>query len=503
VTVTTPTVGEAFLEACAAHRGRRCLVGDGVELSYGELEERVRARAEAVASVAGEGERRIGIQAQNSIEYVVTYYGVVQAGRVPFLIDAQFGVHEMTEIWIACGVRTFLVDAAAADRFPLDARVRPLPGSTHAAISPGDPSPARPAPELHALTGTCRFTSGTTGMPKCLEFSHRSVIAAAANWAEATGLTAADRTLCVAAFTNGLAFNTSFLSTLLAGGELHPYRGLPMSSRILQMAREGRVTRLAAFPLVYRLLAEAEEARAGDLESLRMAISAAAVLPAEIRAAFERRYGARVVDYYGVAEAGPCTYERDPSWRAGLGTPLPGVSLRIAEEGERANEVLVRTESMATRYLNAPGLLEQNLDDEGFYRTGDTGYLREGRLFVTGRLETGRGAGPINIAGRKVDPTEIETAILGLEGVTDAVVFADGDAAGGGRLHAVVASGRALTRGDVVRACRERLAPYKVPSSITFVPRIPRSASGKVRFVELQELVRQGRGGSERQGRSR
>ena len=86
--------------------------------------------------------------------------------------------------------------------------------------APGE-TPFAPRP----ATQVCRFTSGTTGRPKCLEFSGDAVVSAARNWVLGTGMTGEDRTLCLAALSNGLAFNTSLLSTFLAGGELHFLKG--------------------------------------------------------------------------------------------------------------------------------------------------------------------------------------------------------------------------------------------------------------------------------------
>lgn len=488
MTVTvSANVSETLLDACKEHRDRTALVSqNGMRVTYGEFADRVRTRAQEIDSLLAGGVRMVGLYGENSIEYLVSYYAMVHCGRVPFLIDPHFAKQELEQIQTGCGVHTFLVDQAMADRFPLRHRSRCLAGKDGLNILSPDQAQNEAASVIATseATATCRFTSGTTGTPKCLEFSHTAVLQAAANWVKGTGLTKSDRTLCLAGFSNGLAFNTSLLPTFLVGAELHLHRGLPSSVQIMQRVRRSEITRLVAFPVVYKLISKNEAVGAEDFRTLSVGISAGAALPPEVRRACTDRLSIRTADYFGIAEVGPCTFETDPDWNVGLGAPLPGVSLRLDARPEGDTEVCVRTESMATRYLNFPGLFEERLDADGYYRSGDIGYLRSGRLFLTGRS-----SGPINVAGRKIDPVEVEQAAMRARGVHDAVAFEDRDGNDEATLHLVVATSEALSRVDIVRICRERLSAYKVPASITFVPQIPRSAVGKVNIAELRRLT--------------
>ncbi|WP_354642983.1 class I adenylate-forming enzyme family protein [Kitasatospora camelliae] len=479
-------LGEAFLAACAEHGDRRAVAGGGEELSYAGFAARVRERAGVLDALLGPGTVNVGLFAANSVDYLVSYYALLLAGRLPFLIDAKFGAEELAGIRDGCGVDAFLIEGSGP--FPLGGELRAVPGGVLALAVPpaaGEPSTA-PAPR--PSTATCRFTSGTTGRPKCLEFSATAVLAAARTWVEGTGLGPEDRVLCLAGFTNGLAFNTSLLPVFLAGAELHLYQGLPTSGGISRAVARAAATRLVAFPLAYRLLATAARPDVAAFATVTRAVSAAAVLDPEVRREFETRYGVRIADYYGIAETGPCTYERDPGRTDGLGSALPGVAVDVVELPTGEREVRVRTASMADDYLNAPGALAERLDAEGYYRTGDLGRLEDGRLFVTGRL-----GGPINLAGRKIDPAEVERTLLALDGVSDAAVFADTDANGETVLHAALAGAGRIGRTEVLDACRAGLAPFKVPGRVTFLPAIPRSSVGKVRTTELRRLVEDAR----------
>ena len=96
----------------------------------------------------------------------------------------------------------------------------------------------------------------------------------------------------------------------------------------------------------------------------------------DVREEFRARFSLDISDYYGIAETGPVTFELDEDYTSGLGKPLPGVELRIAaDEGADDGEVLVRTESMASGYLNHPGLFEERVDADGFYHSGDRGRI--------------------------------------------------------------------------------------------------------------------------------
>lgn len=477
-----PTLAEAFLRACAEHSHRPAVQDSTVWLTYSGLADRVRRTARTLEELLAPECRRVALHAANSVDHIVAYYALMVAGRLPFLVDAHFEALELQQIVDDCGIDAFLTDRTA--RFPLSARLQTVSGSRLGLALPYDRPPASAVPETHPSTATCRFTSGTTGRAKCLEFSHDAVLNAARSWIAGTGLAADDRVLCLAAFNNGLAFNTSLLPVFLTGAHLHVYQGLPTSSGIKRAVARSRATRLVAFPLAYRLLAEAPEADRAAFATLTRAFSAATVLDGRVKARFEERYGVPVADYYGVAETGPCTYERDPRHSEGLGRALPGAELRVVRHTSGAPEVRVRTTSMATRYLNAPGLLEERIDADGFYATGDAGRLEEGRLHITARI-----GGPLNVAGRKIDLTEIEHLVRGLTDVTDAVCFADRDARDETVVHLVLAGARPPSRPEITRACRDRLAAYKVPGRISYLPSIPRSAAGKVRMTELCRLL--------------
>lgn len=442
--------------------------------TYRELDQASSEQSVALRALLPAGERRrVGIQAGNSVAYLVAYLAVLKAGWVPFLIDRASGPRDVRVIAEDCGLDLLVHETTG-----------PVPEAGVPCGSLGALSVSRfPAGDgvraLHDETEVCRFTSGSTGRPSCIEFRGTAVHRAAVNWAEGTGLSGDDSILCFASLSNGLAFNTSLLSAFLVRAGLHLGSGLPTGSAVSRMLTATAATRLIGFPALYESLVRRPADRA-ELPHLRMAVSSAAPLNPGTRREFMDRTGVPLQNYFGVAEAGPLTFAADPLTDPGLGQPLPGVRLRAGSAAEPA-VVEVRSESMGTRYLNAPGVLEDRIGEDGYYRTGDMGYLSDGSLVLTGRTSQ-----KINVGGRKIDAVEVADALLDAPGVTDAVVLEATDRHGETALAAVIAAEQGLDPSGPRRYLAERLAPYKVPSLVRVVPRIPRGTSGKPAMAELR-----------------
>ncbi|MFD6422961.1 class I adenylate-forming enzyme family protein [Streptomyces sp. NPDC060198] len=474
-------LSDLFTEAARRHASRLAVTDPGTGLTYGEVLSRATGTAEAFRRLRrGDEPSRVGLVASNSAEYVVCYVAVLLAGDVPFLIDSSFGPRELSLITEECGLDLLVRDA------PSDGKSPAVPGDLLASgtgtLRVGRTAAPAERPMLLDDTEVCRFTSGTTGKPNCIEFSGGAVAAAAANWAEGTGLGADDRVACFAGLSNGLAFNTSLLSVFLTGSSLHLSRGLPTGGRTARLIESVGATRLVGFPALYESVLR--RGLAQDVaRRIEVAISSGAPLRPETKEAFASRTGVVIRNYYGVAEAGPLTFAHDEQGLDGLGPALPGVTLWAGTPGS-PGPIHVVSESMGSRYLNAPGVFESRLDARGRYRTGDEGSLDQGILHITGR--TGRA---INVGGRKVDPVEVADVLRGVAGVHDVVVFEDTDQHGDSLVAAAVTGGASLDGAAVRDHCRERLAAFKVPTRVLVLDRLPVNSIGKPSLAALRELT--------------
>ena len=460
---------DVMTEALRAHGDRPAVADRHTTLGYRELDRAGSEQATALRALLPAGDRpRVGIRAGNSVAYLVTYLAVLKAGAVPFLIDRAAGPQETAVIQEDCGLDLLVHEEDA-------------PGAVLGPLLLSRFTARRERPDLHDDTEVCRFTSGSTGRPSCIEFRGRAVRQAAANWAEGTGLSGADTILCFASLSNGLAFNTSLLSAFLVGARLHLGSGLPTAGAVTRMLADSGATRLVGFPALYESLVR-RPADPGAHRHLRVAVSSAAPLRPETKKEFVERTGVPLQNYFGVAEAGPLTFAADPLTDPGLGRPLPGVRLRAGTPGE-PGAVEVRSESMGTRYLNAPGVLEGRTGADGYYRTGDLGYLADGSLVLTGRSSQ-----VINVGGRKVDAVEVAEALRAAEGVRDAVVLEVPDRHGDATLAAVLVADPGLDPAGPRRHLAATLAAYKTPSLMRVVPEIPRGSTGKPLTAALRRL---------------
>ncbi len=343
----------------------------------------------------------------------------------------------------------------------------------------GAPPPAKPA-ALGGI-GFGRFTSGTTGGSRCLGFSEEAAVRAAAGWRQASGLSAADTVLCLATLNNGLAFNTCLLSVFGAGARLVLHAGRPIPSSIARAVRTVRPSVLVAFPFAFDALTSTGKLERGDL---RLAVSSAAALAPETQQRWQDLTGLGVCNYYGLVETGPVTFN-DASVPSSVGSPLPGAEIVIEPVDSTptaAGRVLVRTPSMASRYLDGrPPGLHESLTLDGFYRTNDRGFLDSiGHLHLTGRV-----GAVVNVAGRKIDPSEVSAVIRSIPGVSDVVVR--GEMTAGEEILAAYVESTSVQRQAVVEHCRHSLAEYKLPQRIIIRAALPRSSAGKVAAARLTD----------------
>jgi len=466
---SSPRLSDAVSAAIGAHGDRPAISRGDETWSYRRLGAAIAEVARALRAEDGP----ILYAPSNTPVAVATILGAIAAGRVPVLPDPTWTEAERLEVVRRCGIRRVLTEAPAEAAWL--ANPRPI-GAVHLH------DVALPAVERDDVvprldTAFCRFTSGTTGFSRCLEFTHAAALAAARGWWRAVRYGADDVVLCLATLNNGLAFNTSLLAVLLPGAHLVFHGGPMIPSAIAATSRRTPPTAVVAFPFVYDGLAGGRHRL--ETSRLRLAVSSAAPLKPETGEAFRAHHGVVVSNYYGLVEAGPCTFN-DGSVPGSVGYRLDGVDFKITDGGAAPGRLCVRSAAMASGFLDRRGpALAAALDDEGYYVTNDLAELGPGgHVLLRGRL--GR---LINIEGRKIDPGEVEGVIRGVAGVTDAVVCEE--TADGRTLIAAYVESSELASDDLIPVFHHHLAPYKRPQRIRVLPRFPRSSAGKILFSEL------------------
>ena len=471
------------------------LGGDGgtdTEWTYGDLD---RASARFAAALRGRGVEpgdRVLVQVSKSVEAVALYLGVLRCGGVYVPLNAAYTEREVAFFVGDAGPRVVVRGAAAADDRAAGEgpEVVGIDGLWREARIL-DPDPAVEPRDDDDLAAIC-YTSGTTGRSKGAMITHGNLTSNALSLHEIWGFEAGDVLLHALPIfhVHGLfvALHTAFLN----------------ASKVLFLARfdaaEVRrllpeATVLMGVPTFYsRLLAEPGFGRA-DCESIRLFVSGSAPLTEAVFGDFEARTGHRILERYGMTEAGMITSNplRGERVAGTAGFPLPDVEVRVVNErgaelptGE-VGMLEIRGPNLFPGYWGLPEKTAEEMRGDGFFVTGDLASVDgEGRVTLVGR-----GKDLIIAGGFNVYPKEVEDRLDEVAGVQEcAVIGAPHADLGEGVVAVLVAEGPPV-EDDTLRAALDAgLARFKHPRRFYWVDELPRNAMGKVQKQVLRERYR-------------
>jgi long-chain acyl-CoA synthetase len=342
------------------------------------------------------------------------------------------------------------------------------------------------------------YTSGTTGRAKGVLLSvHGMLWVTAACWAPIAGLCENDVVLSPLPLFHSYALNLSVLSILSVGATEHILEKFSTGEAI-RLLSSGEFTVFPGVPTMFHYLLEATKANPSlKFPTLRLSMSAGAIMPATLNREFESRFGVKLLDGYGITETSTMV---TMNWPVGsrvmgsCGLPLPGLAVRIispntgddvtaGEEGE----LIVRGPNVMSGYHNKPQETASALR-KGWYHTGDLARSdRNGFLTITGRLKE-----LIIRGGQNIAPAEIEEVVNQFDGVVDCAVVGIAHTHLGEvpALFVVPRSGGVSVEGEaILEHCRGHLSSYKIPSAVHFVNEIPRTGSGKIIRYKLRESL--------------
>ena len=448
------------------------------------------ARATAVAgALIDAGLRpgdRVGLVLGSGVRLAASLYGVLAAGGVAVPLTPALRREEIRRSLAPCRPRAVLCDRdrrpelEGIGQCPVDADAALGGTGTRGPIEAADAEPERPAFEL--------FSTGSTGRPRRVVRTHGMLAAEAEQFCAALGLGEGDRILGIPPLFHSYGLCCVLLAAVASGASA---RLLPefRPETVLRRATRDRATILCASPFHLRVLSGLTPRAGVDLGSIRWALSCGAPLAAQVARSFHARFGVAPRQLYGASEVGSVSLNgsSDPlATCESIGTPLPGVGVRIAREDGRAaeagevGEVQVKSRAGSTRYEDLPELSARSFRD-GWFHTGDLGRREgDGLLYLTGRTKL-----LINVGANKVDPLEVEAALEGHPAVTEAAVLGIASEHGGEVVKAVVVAAAPVTAEELRLLCGRQLAAFKVPRVVEFRDRLPRSPNGKLLRGEL------------------
>ncbi len=479
--------------------------------THAELAERIDRLARALRRIGVEQGDRVGTFAWNNQRHFELYFAVPCSGAVLHTLNIRLFEEQLTYIVNHAEDKVIFVDDSLV---PILEKLAPSFKSVanYVVMGSGDTGTLPNAlryeelleeagpggfdyPELdeREAAALC-YTSGTTGNPKGVLYSHRSIsLHSSANlMTDANGLSRADRVLAVVPMFHANAWGLPYGAALAGADLILPDRFLAAEPLAKLIAAE-RPTLMGCVPTIFAdLLRYADAHPEVDLSSLTNAACGGSAVPRQLMKDFEERHRVRIFQAWGMTETSPvATYSRpregehdDAYWddRARQGRPLPWVELRlvgddgreIAWDGESTGEIEVRGPWIAAGYFREPD--NENFDS-GWLRTGDIAAVDEkGFVQITDRAKD-----VIKSGGEWISSVELENELMSHDDVVEAAVIAKPDERWSERplCCVVLNDGASTTAEQLVEHLRGRVAKWWLPDEFAFVSEIPKTSVGK------------------------
>jgi fatty-acyl-CoA synthase len=511
--------------------------GSVQRIGHAAVAERIDRLARVLAGLGVRQGDRVGTFAWNNQRHFELYFAVPCTGAVLHTLNIRLFEEQLTYIVNHAEDKVIFVDESLV---PALAKLAPTFDSVASYVVMGDgeasfeieqlpnavryedlmeqaeDDPANPFeyPELdeRQAAALC-YTSGTTGNPKGVLYSHRSISlhSSATLMTDANGLSRADRVLAVVPMFHANAWGLPYGAALAGADLILPDRFLAAEPLAKLIAAE-RPTQMGCVPTIFAdLLRYADEHPEVDLSSLTNAACGGSAVPRQLMKDYEERHGVSIFQAWGMTETSPvATYSRpregehdDAYWddRAKQGRPLPWVELRLVDDsggevpwdGASTGEIEVRGPWIASGYFRDDSGDEKF--DSGWLRTGDIAAVDE-KAFVQ---ITDRAKDVIKSGGEWISSVELENELMAHPDVIEAAVIAKPDERWAERplCCVVLSEPEAASAQELVEHLRGRVAKWWLPDEFAFVAEIPKTSVGKfdkkVLRVRLSEGTLEGR----------
>ena len=511
-TATTPTGTIAtVVDIVRAHRDedRPMLTFEGRTATFAEVDRRSSQVAHALrAEGVGRGDR-VAYLGRNRPEYFDVLFGAAKVGAVCVAVNWRLAPIEIAHVLQDATASVLVVDDASAH--VVEQIEGALPHLVVVSLDEHDRWPDlaswcgdQPTDDPGIETGADSvalqlYTSGTTGLPKGALLTNRNLFAMASTAGPEWGFHRDMVTLGVSPLFH-VAGSGWILMVMAEGGHSVLHRDVDADA-ILRDIVQHRVTHALLVPAILQQLLNAEGAGEADVSSVETIVYGASPIAEPVLVRLLETFACDFVQGYGLTETcGAVTVlpaaDHDPARPELLrscGRALPGVQLRIVDtdtgatqpEGE-VGEVWIHGGQVMTGYWNKPEETAAAITPDGWFRTGDAGYLRDGRLYLHDRVND-----MVVSGGENVYPAEVERVLVGHPAVAEVSVIGVPHDRWGETVKAVVvpAGGRGGPDDEaaLIAHARDHLAHYKCPTSVDFVEELPRNPSGKVLKRELRD----------------
>jgi fatty-acyl-CoA synthase len=471
-------------------------VQEGVERStYGQVVDRARRLAGALRELGIRPGDRVASFAWNSIRHLELYLAVPSMGAVLHTLNIRLHEDDLRYIVDHAGDRIVLLDSSLAALMPSfegvehEVLMPDGPGDREGAldyeelIAAGDPDFEFPDFDERAAAAMC-YTSGTTGRPKGVVYSHRSTVlhTLAAGLPDAMGIGHADSAMPVVPMFHANAWGVPYIAAMAGAQLVMP--GPDLAPRALaDLIAAERVTWSAGVPTIWNGFLQLDPPP--DLSSMREVKAGGAAVPESLIRAFEERFDLPVVQGWGMTETSPLASVSQPpegdrtsdeayARRACQGRIQPLVDFRI--DHEAGGELQVRGPFIASSYYEDP-TSDEKFTADGWLRTGDVAEVQPGNVIKL----VDRTKDLVKSGGEWISSMELENAIMAHPDVLEAAVIAVPDERWSERPCACVVCREGCdVDADAIRAhLADRVAKWWIPERVEFVDEVPKTSVGK------------------------
>tara|TARA_B100001146_G_scaffold43320_1_gene36970 strand:+ start:6128 stop:7756 length:1629 start_codon:yes stop_codon:yes gene_type:complete len=524
-----PLLVHTFIDHANIHHGEREIVtrrveGDIHRTNYSEIYSRAKRFSKALQKLGVMQGEVIGTLAWNTYRHLESWYGITGIGAIYHTLNPrlfteqleyiinhaenQYIISDTTFVKLLEGIEKnipnvkgfiFLTDK---ENMPDTKLKNSL--SFEELIDAEDEDFDWVRVDENDACGLC-YTSGTTGNPKGVLYSHRSNVlhTLAANSADAMGISSTDSVLPVVPMFHANAWGISFSAPMVGCKVVMPGMNMDGES-IYQLLTDEKVTFTAAVPTVWLMLLQYLEANDLKLPYLnRVAIGGSAV-PKMMLEKFEKDYEVSVMHAWGMTEMSPLgtigafksgmedlSFEEQINIKLKQGRATYMVEMKITNDegnelpwnGKDFGHLLVRGPFIASKYIKGEG--GQILDNQGFFDTGDVATIDElGFMQITDRSKD-----VIKSGGEWISSIELENAAVGHEEISEAAVIGIAHPKWDERplLICVPVEGKTPSKEDILEYLKEKVAKWWMPDDVVFVEEIPHTATGKIQKITLRE----------------
>ncbi|HEY5855746.1 MAG TPA: long-chain fatty acid--CoA ligase [Aldersonia sp.] len=439
---------------------------------------------------------RVGVSLPNTPAFAVVLYGILRRGAIavpmnPLLKAREIEFYLTNTAAVALFATPTFEDEARPAAEAAGARAWIVDDAELTALLADLPAQAEPVERADDDTAVVLHTSGTTGKPKGAELTHAGLAGNAEVCARTLLHLGPDDVVmgCLPLFhvfglTCGLNAAVLVGATLTLVPRFDPHTALEVVAR-------DKVTVFEAVPTMYAaILGVADQFSADATASLRVCISGGASLPVQVLTDFEKAFGAKILEGYGLSETSPVASFNHPDRvrKAGsIGTPIEGVSMRVVDAagvevgvGE-PGEIQISGPNVMKGYWNLPDATAAAIDADGWFATGDVGKVDDdGYFYIVDRKKD-----MIIRGGLNVYPREIEEVLYEHPAVVEAAVVGIPHDTLGEDIGAAVAVRAAIDPDEIIAFVRERLAAYKYPRRVWIVDALPKGATGKIQRRDI------------------